>query len=400
MQIRFQCNALNDNDDVYIDEVRVVATTQSAGGNGINWITWGDGSNPDAYYPWSWGFDFPEGNGYYEFYSIGSKSGSVDEIAPSTADAICYYKYAILVINNYDIRNITGSKLNNITGSLDVNNEYYFQINITDESGWDKIEYINITAWYDNGSDVTTYNQSDNLGGNLNMFLQYENKTGTASYRVLWPDDESQLVLANCTETIINATTRIINISFEPLSQVRWAGGDGTWDTTQDIVNDIYSWNFNISVVDSEGKNDSKIDEYGVYKFTSISPAENWVDVIASPGFSDTSSVVTITYSSNYDFNMTIYFEENLTNTSWGTNIPIANNVEILADADLNDDITTDITFLGIGQVNAVDIYNDSGIFSKNSVSQTVNVQFDIYIPLGTIGGRYTARVATKIIQD
>jgi hypothetical protein len=29
-----------------------------------------------------------------------------------------------------------------------------------------------------------------------------------------------------------------------------------------------------------------------------------------------------------------------------------------------------------------------------------VNVQFNVYIPLGTHGGKYTARVATKIMQD
>jgi len=145
---------------------------------------------------------------------------------------------------------------------------------------------------------------------------------------------------------------------------------------------------------------DSKIDEYGVYKYTSISPEEDWVDVIASPGFSDSSSIVTITYSSNYDFNMTIYFEENLTNTTWGKSIAIADNVTILANADLTDDITSDVTFNGIEEVYAVDIFNDSGIFKNNGVSQTVDVQFDVYIPLGSIGGLYTARVAIKIIQD
>jgi hypothetical protein len=232
------------------------------------------------------------------------------------------------------------------------------------------------------------------------MFLQYENTTGTAYYRMLWPDDEVQLIQGKCSETIINLTTRIINITFNPLSQVKWGGGDGAWDTTQDTFNDINSWNFNITVNDSLEKNDSIIDEYGVYKYTFITPEEDWVDVIASPGFSDASSIVTITYSSNYDFNMTIYFEENLSNVSRGTSIAIADNVTILANADLTDDITTDITFLGIEEVNAVDIFNNSGVFKNNGVSQTVNVQFDVYIPLGTIGGIYTARVAIKILHD
>ena len=149
-----------------------------------------------------------------------------------------------------------------------------------------------------------------------------------------------------------------------------------------------------------EGKETSKMDEYGVYRYASILPDQDWVDVIAPPGFNDTSNTVTITYSSNYDFNMTIYFEGNLTNTTWSDTIPIANNVYILGGADLNDDITYDVVFIGIGEENAVDIFNDSGIFHSDNIGQAVNVQFNVYIPLGTQGGKYTARVATKIIQD
>lgn len=400
MKIKFICDAANNNQHVYIDEIYVKATTQNAGGNGLNWTIWTDSSNPDINFPWNWDFNFPQSTGYYEFYSIGKKSGSRDEVSPASADAICKFDPIAPVINSYDLKNNTGSKLNNATGLLDVNHEYIFQINITDLNGWENVEFVNITAWYDNGSDSTIYNQSDNLGGNLNMFLQYDNTTETSVYKMLWPDDEAQLILGNCSETIINQTTRVINISFNPLSQIRWAGGDGAWDTTQNSVNDINSWNFNITVIDEYGKKGSKIDEYGVYKYTSITPTENWVDVVASPGFNDSSNIVTITYSSNYDFNMTIYFEENLTNTTWGTNIPIANNVDILADTDPNDDIITDITFIGDGELNAVDIFNNSGIFFKNGISNTVDVQFDVYIPLGTLGGIYTARVAIKIIQD
>ena len=40
---------------------------------------------------WSWNFDFSNGTGYYEFYSIGKKAGSVDEIAPGVADATCRF---------------------------------------------------------------------------------------------------------------------------------------------------------------------------------------------------------------------------------------------------------------------------------------------------------------------
>ena len=393
MKLKFLCNGWTNNDDVYIDEIYVNATK-----NSTDWILWNNANNPDITYPWSWNFNFPYSFGYYEFYSIGKKSGSSDEQPPLTKDALCYYVNAPPVINSYDLRNNTGSKLNNVTGLLDVNSIYYFLVNISDENGWTDIEYVNITAWYDDGEDTTTYNQTS--GGNINLFLQYENTTGTANWTLQWPDDEVQLIISNCTETIVSITTRIINISFKPLSQVHWACSNNTWISTDNVYNDLYSWNFNIIVIDTKDGEAFKVNEYGVYKYTSIYPAQDWVDVSALPGFNDSSNIVSITYSSNYNYNMTIYLEENLYNETRGVTIPIANNVKILADADLYDDITTDITFLGIGQSYAIDIFNESGIFNKNNVSQTVNVQFDVYIPIATLCGKYIARVATKIIQD
>ena len=68
--------------------------TNTTWGNGSNWAEWVDVSNPDSDYAsggWNWTFDFPNSTGYYEFYSIGNKSGSPNETAPVGADAICNY---------------------------------------------------------------------------------------------------------------------------------------------------------------------------------------------------------------------------------------------------------------------------------------------------------------------
>ena len=55
------------------------------------WMQWSNVSNPDNSSPWSWNFNFTNGTGYYEFYSIGKKTGSTDETAPNTKDASCHY---------------------------------------------------------------------------------------------------------------------------------------------------------------------------------------------------------------------------------------------------------------------------------------------------------------------
>jgi hypothetical protein len=53
-----------------------------------------------------------------------------------------------------------------------------------------------------------------------------------------------------------------------------------------------------------------------------------------------------------------------------------------------------------MGETNSIDIINTSGAHPTNGTSQTVDVQFRVTIPIGTMGGKYTAKVATKISHD
>jgi hypothetical protein len=55
------------------------------------WKVWTDVSNPDTTSPWSWNFNFPDGFGYYQFFSIGSKTGIPIETEPHKPDAKCHY---------------------------------------------------------------------------------------------------------------------------------------------------------------------------------------------------------------------------------------------------------------------------------------------------------------------
>ena len=75
---------------VQLAEIELYECTEEDCGEGQNWNVWSDASNPDISFPWSWDFDFPNGTGYYEFYSIGKHNGDVEE-APLIADARCYY---------------------------------------------------------------------------------------------------------------------------------------------------------------------------------------------------------------------------------------------------------------------------------------------------------------------
>ena len=170
------------------------------------------------------------------------------------------------VINSYDIQVAsTGSSRRN--AMIDVGTEYKFVVNVTCPNTWQEIDYINITAWYDGGSEASTYNGT--AGGNLNMFLQYKNTTGTAQYNMLWPDDE--VTKGDLIETVYNESCHTIQLEFTPLYQVRSAIGDGDgWDNTTNATNDIKSWNFKIEVTTS-GDNVTWVnDEYGVYRYLSL----------------------------------------------------------------------------------------------------------------------------------
>jgi hypothetical protein len=100
----------------------------------VNWTPWINPSNPDTSYPWNWGFNFPDGPGYYEFYSIGKIIGEETEPAPSVADAICRYT-----------RKPEISDERPVNGSDDVNIKPELKITISDKDGDD----MNL-KWYSN----------------------------------------------------------------------------------------------------------------------------------------------------------------------------------------------------------------------------------------------------------
>ncbi|MEW5937475.1 MAG: NosD domain-containing protein [Candidatus Thermoplasmatota archaeon] len=58
--------------------------------NNSTWAAWNQ-FNADNAEPWEWTFNFPDGDGYYQFYSIANDSAGNMEDPPSGADAICAY---------------------------------------------------------------------------------------------------------------------------------------------------------------------------------------------------------------------------------------------------------------------------------------------------------------------
>jgi hypothetical protein len=67
-----------------------------------NNFIWGTNKSfgTDVASPWSWSFNFPSGEGYYEFYSIANDTANNKEAAPTIADAACAHDTTAPVITD------------------------------------------------------------------------------------------------------------------------------------------------------------------------------------------------------------------------------------------------------------------------------------------------------------
>ncbi len=331
-----------------------------------------------------------------------SKAGDVngdgfnDVIAASPAYSTNSGKAEILScrkppeITAYDLTDSVGvSRLN---AQIDVNGEYHFLVNITHPNGWDKVDFVKIHAWYDFGSEANSYNGT--LGGNTNMFLEYENTTGTAQFTLKWPTG-GEVTLGTCTETYINGTSRTLNFSFTPMYQFRHAPGDTSWDSGPGF-NDLNSWNFEINVTDSGGWYDSADDEFGVYRYTYVYAVTN-PDGTGFPGDTVPMSSSTLYYRTNDAFRLNV----SISDLTSGLGTITADNVGVNWTGHIPDSF---VSFVGAGAANAIWIYgSDAPNYESapaNGTEQSISVYWQVYIPAGTLGGAtYTAPVTYWISQ-
>jgi len=307
-------------------------------------------------------------------------------------------------INWYDLQNSTGdSKLNE---QIEVNQEYKFCINISNDLGWAYIDYINITAWYDNGSENSTYNNSGNLGGNLNMFLQYENTTGIASYNKLWPKNEvtkgnlTEIDVKNINSNSTNSTNSTekadchnISFWFTPGYQFRYAPGDGSWYKTDNATEDIWSWNFNIAVTTGgENVNESYttrvVNEFGVYSYSEIASA-GMPYITGVPGRNATTNgSVSITTRSNSNYSLSVNVDTFVYTKDPALIIP--NTAVWVRGGDL-------ATFSNFNGIDPIYLYGPSSAYSDaeddNTSKITDNIDYKCSVPLGQLPGDYNTTI-------
>lgn len=308
-------------------------------------------------------------------------------------------------VNFYDFQyNNSGTWESRLNQQIDVNEnyEYRFIINISSDQGWDDIDYINITAWYDNGSESSSYNQTQ--GGNFNLFIQYENITGTPTVKFLWPNNE--VSYTGWTENNVTDPTGVtgyteahnLTFSFIPSYQFRYAPGpDIGWNTTRTLIANNYSysslynpwsWNFNISTIDQSEYCAWATDEFGVYAYSEI-VSVGWPSLIGSPGENISATNITIITRSNGNYSLGV----NLTNAihdSYPT-YNISNESIYLRGAD-----RSNYGNFGVG-TNKVYLYGSNSLYvnaETNGTNVTASdIEYRCYIPMGTHSGTYHSSI-------
>lgn len=305
-------------------------------------------------------------------------------------------------INWYDFQyNQSGTWVSKLNAQIDVNNsaEYRFVVNISSDQGWDDIDYVNITAWYDQSNESGTYNQT--LGGNLNLNFQYENTTGTAIWRLAWPtggevteDAYSDLIDFDPNGSPGYTECHDLTFSFIPGYQFRYAPGDGGWNNTYNTTDDAGSWNFVITVTDSgEGALQPYTvwinDEFGVYSYSEIVSA-GWPTIVGNPGTTAIAdSNITIETRSNGNYSLSVDLDQ-LNHT-----INPAANMSNTTVSLRGGNLTAITPFPGTGPLYLWGTSAPSYQAAENNGTSksTSDVEYRIDIPLAQYAGDYTATI-------
>jgi len=278
----------------------------------------------------------------------------------------------------YDFQTSGGASRRN--EQVDVNNQYKFCVNITQNSSWVDIDYVNITAWYDGGDEAgSSYNGTS--GGNRNMFLRYANTSGTGSFSMQWPDDE--VTWGSGTETEDNSSCHNLTFAFTPLKQVRHAPGDGSWSNASNATDDSSSWNFKIEVITSSATSVDANDEYGIYSYSEISSAAN-PSMTGAPASIATASAVTVTTMANANYSLSV----NLSTLDGPDTNTMANTTVGAAGGDLGE-----ANFDGS---NPLYIFGGSSSYKAhdiNTYERDTSVTYHCDIPYGQFPGQYTSLV-------
>ncbi|MFQ5908897.1 MAG: hypothetical protein ACE5JE_08770 [Thermoplasmata archaeon] len=285
-------------------------------------------------------------------------------------------------------------------------NDANLRVRVGTNASGARVDYVTVRATSSSG-ELTFSEQT--TGANYRIELKYVDTAdpSTASLGE-WSVTEGNAIYnasASSLTPILSGPTTIgyeFKLALKLGFQVKQA--NDPVNNTVGFYNDLNSWNAEIEATDGtlssteQTASTGEHMEFGVYMYTNVTIGGDW-SVTGFRGQTVNSNTITVTYRSNDDFNLTVWFTTHL--VKGGDTIDIS-NVQILAAADANDNITSDTAFAGLGEANLVYILGTSSWFFPHAVDANENttvVQFSVFIPLGQAFGTYTAQLVVKIQQ-
>jgi len=306
-----------------------------------SWNEWNNANNPDTESPWGWSFDFPNGTGYYEFYSVSNESGSPNESAPSSADAICR-------LNR--IPTITDEGPSNESTDMPLTLQMNITVNDTDEEAMTITWYSNSSgSWQVFGTNTSisngTYHQTNSNFSDYNTTYWWNitvsdglHTNTSATFHFTTTASEIPTVVTN-TSTGVEETNATLN---------GWLQKNGSLDATCGFrfgtSSGSYSENFSVGIIANGAEfsnNNSSLTPGQIYYYQAwgsnslgfVNGSEMTFLTKPNPptgltAKANSSSVIYLTWSTGTGYNTT-YIERNASgDTVWarGAGTEIYNN--------------------------------------------------------------------------
>jgi len=308
----------------------------------------------------------------------------------------------------FDIRNAANTS--SVVGNqVDVLTGLNFWMRVNNTNGWASLTKLWINLWYDAGSDSTAFDSASSAA-NYKINITYTN-TGalsapTTGQWALVSGNIAFLPAANVTIfTAQSGFEYAFRLSFQLHAQIHQAQ-DPT-PSTSGYAN-AYSWNARFGANDlsndvnftSKDPTTGNFYEFGVYQYTSISLATpTWTGTSAAPGQTVLTNSIVVTHSSNAAYWVNVTAGGDLSDGS-GHTIGSA-NVKVVHNAG-SDDLSANTAFPGTAPRTVRLLGAGANIphaFDSAGDSETVPVQFQIAIPLGTFAATYTASITVLVDQ-
>lgn len=317
-----------------------------------------------------------------------------------------------------DDRNLTNRQAD--VNTLGVGNITYFMINVSLDiatGGVFDLESVNVTAWFDNGTETDYSWRYVDLAvprnyPNRNITLNYSFNLGQM-FKIYPPTNEVSIAGLAPSFGYVSANTTEIALPFRWGPNIRWGPGDGAWNAAPGW-NDLDSWNFKCRVkLDAGGNFDGwartwHSAEFGTYKYTSFSvtgspsttqaPGSGWREFLASPDQE-------VTYTSNAPFNITA----NITQLKRTGSLNYLGSENLAIDGERlfpykpfwdapGGNIGDGYNFIaganGTGYSSYA--YINTGNFNLTNSGPT-EIEWYAKVPVGTLEGTYTAKITWRL---